>query len=139
VVLRLKFPSRVAEETAAFVAFQQLPGAAASDAELRRWAARVGPERVASLFALASAREATPSPARAALQGRVEALLAANPPLSARQLALDGKAIMAVLGVGPSPAVGLATRHLLELVLDDPGRNSPESLTAALKAWRPPS
>lgn len=138
VVLRLKFPGKVAEEAGALVALHPLPAASASDAELRRWAARVTPERVPALFALAAAREPAPAAERAALQARVQALLAANPPLTARQLALDGKAIMALLGVGPSPAIGHATRHLLELVLEDPRRNSRESLTAALKAWTLP-
>lgn len=138
VVLRLKFPGKVAEEVGALVSHQQLPGAGSTDADLRRWAARVGPERVPALFALDAARVATPSAAGAALHARVQALLAANPPLAARQLALDGKAIMAALGVGPSPAVGQATRHLLELVLEDPRRNTRESLTAALKAWTLP-
>ena len=46
---------------------------------------------------------------------------------------------MAALGTGPSPAIGHATRHLLELVLDEPGRNTIDGLTAALKAWTPPA
>jgi tRNA nucleotidyltransferase (CCA-adding enzyme) len=42
---------------------------------------------------------------------------------------------MEVLGVGPSPVVGEATRWLLEAVLEDPGRNSEASLREALRSW----
>jgi tRNA nucleotidyltransferase (CCA-adding enzyme) len=45
---------------------------------------------------------------------------------------------MAALGTGPSPAIGHATRFLLELVLDDPTLNSAASLTEALKGWKSP-
>ena len=79
------------------------------------------------------------SPHATATRARVEAILATTPPLTTRQLALDGKAIMTALGTGPSPAIGHATRHLLELVLDDPALNTPDGLLAALKAWTPPA
>ncbi len=134
VLLRLKFPGRVAEEAAALTAHEALPPVDAAEPTLRRWAARADPARVPRLLDLAEARTGAPSP----LRPRLEALLAAQPPLTARALALDGKAIMAALGVGPSRAVGDATRFLLELVLDDPARNTPESLTAALAGWKRP-
>lgn len=135
VMVRLKFPTRTAEETAALVLKSELPAAEASDAQLRRWLAKVEAVRAGPLLSLHVARGTAP----AGLPGRVEAILASNPPLTTRQLALDGKALMAALGTGPSPAIGQATRHLLELVLDDPSRNSVEGLSAALKAWTPPS
>ena len=107
----------------------------ASDVQLRRWLSKVEPQRALQLLTLHDAR----GTARAGLRARVEAIISTNPPLSTRQLALDGKAIMAALGTGPSPAIGHATRHLLELVLEDPSRNTAEGLVAALKAWTPPS
>lgn len=48
--------------------------------------------------------------------------------LSVRSLALGGRALMA-LGL-QGPAIGEMQRHLLELVLDDPARNTPETLAA---------
>ena len=42
---------------------------------------------------------------------------------------------MAVLGAGQGPRVGEALRHLLGTVLDDPSRNQPAALEAALRAW----
>ena len=134
VMIRLKFPNRTAEETAALVLRAELPAIDVDDAALRRWLARLEASRAPQLLALHEARGSAP----AGLRGRVDAVLATNPPLTTRQLALDGKAIMAALGTGPSPAIGHATRHLLELVLDDPSRNSAQALTTALKAWTPP-
>jgi tRNA nucleotidyltransferase (CCA-adding enzyme) len=97
--------------------------------------ARIEAVRAGPLLALHDARGSLPAGFRA----RVEAILSTNPPLTTKQLALDGKAIMKALGTGPSPAIGHATRFLLELVLDDPTKNTPDSLTAALLAWTPPA
>ena len=55
----------------------------------------------------------------AAGPGRLEAAADAR-----KELALNGGAIMATLGVGPSPIVGEATRFLLERVLDEPSLNA---------------
>ena len=135
VAVRLKFPTRVADECAALVLKGELPPKDSSDAALRRWLARLDVARARPALDLHDARGSAPPGMRA----RIEAIVAAQPPLTARQLALDGKAIMAALGAGPSPVVGQATRHLLELVLDEPALNTPEALAAALKAWPPPA
>ncbi len=135
VLVRLKFKNAVAEEADALVRHRELPGPDASDAELRRFLARVSPARVPALVELARAQ----GQAVSALEGRLSTLIAARPPLTAKDLALDGKAIMQALGVGPSKAVGDATRYLLELVLDDPSRNTGRALTEALLERFPPS
>lgn len=136
VMIRLKFPGKICDETAALVTHAPaIPEPGATDAQLRRWLARVDSTRALSILALHEAR----GPLLADLRARVEAQLAAQPPLSTRQLALDGKAIMAALGTGPSPAVGHASRFLLELVLEDPGLNTPDALRAALGRWTPPA
>jgi hypothetical protein len=69
-----------------------------------------------------------------ALARRVARVLAGRPPLAVGDLALDGRAVVGILGTG-GPAVGEALRHLLALVLDDPARNRPEVLEGALRAW----
>ena len=134
-MIRLKFPNRTAEDVAALVLRSELPQGDVSDAQLRRWLSKLEAVRAAPLLSLHEARGSLPS----GLRQRVEAVLATNPPLTTRQLALDGKAIMTALGTGPSPAIGHATRHLLEKVLDDPSLNSMEALTSLLKGWTPPS
>jgi tRNA nucleotidyltransferase (CCA-adding enzyme) len=102
-----------------------------TDGELRRWLVRLGPERWEPARALA---RATGADSTGALGERVGRIVGARPPLSARDLALDGGAIMRTLGVGPSRAVGEATRGLLDAVLDRPELNTPEQLEALLRA-----
>jgi tRNA nucleotidyltransferase (CCA-adding enzyme) len=64
---------------------------------------------------------------------RLAGILAARPPLAAKDLALNGAEIMNVLGVGPSPAVGEATRFLLDRVLERPDLNTAEELRELLR------
>ncbi len=131
VVMRLKFPNRIADEAGALAAETSLPSADASDADLRRWLARITEARATPLFEVHEALR----PGNGALRARVDSILSARPPLTTRALALDGKGIMEALGTGPSPVVGQATRYLLEAVLEDPSRNSPEGLKALLHAF----
>ena len=131
--LRLKLPTKTVDRIAHLRRHREVPGAAVTDAELRRWLARVGPEHALDLLALDAALggQGRVDPAR------VRQTLDAKPPLAARDLALDGKQIMAALGVGPSAAVGQAVRHLLEAVLEDPSRNTPEELGKLLQELKP--
>ena len=71
----------------------------------------------------------------AAFSRRTRRVLAAGPPLDTTALALDGRAVMAILGVPGGPAVGLALRHLLDRVLVEPALNTPERLTSELQRW----
>jgi tRNA nucleotidyltransferase (CCA-adding enzyme) len=131
---RLKFPNKVIDEVALLLSSPPPgPAPAATDAELRRWMARIGRTEVPRALALQKAR--APGEAAAALERRCGDLLAQAPPLSTRELALQGRQIMAVLGVPPSPIVGEATRFLFDRVLDDPGLNQPATLTGLLRNW----
>ncbi|MFI6156291.1 hypothetical protein ACIBCA_26810 [Kitasatospora sp. NPDC051170] len=49
-------------------------------------------------------------------------------------VALDGRAIMALLGLPPGPLVGAAMRHLQDLRLEH-GPLSPEEASTRLRAW----
>jgi len=131
VVMRLKFPSKVADEAGALAAEITLPAIDTTDADLRRWLSRITAARAAPLFEVHEAIK----PTDGSFRRRVETLLATNPPLTAKALALDGKGIMDALRTGPSPVVGQATRYLLEAVLEDPTKNSPEGLKALLSAF----
>ena len=128
---RLRLPAKVVETVRALLAHPLPPEASTwSDAELRRWLVRVGPERWELARALARASGADPE---GALGEHLATIVAARPPLSARDLALDGAEIMTALGIGASPAVGEATRFLLDAVLDRPELNTPEHLKALLR------
>lgn len=130
-VLRLKFPSKVAEETAALVLGPPVPAEGVDAPTVRRWLSKLTVERAQRQLEVAAALQTLSAEHRAG----IEAVIAARPPLSTRELALDGKAIMQALGTGPSPRIGAATRFLLEQVLDQPERNTPEALRALLAGW----
>src|SRR5207244_2534933 len=113
-----------------------------SDAALRRWLRRVGPDRVADLFDLRIAdslgnglREGFPV-ALDHMRRRIEALLAADQALRVTDLAVDGRDVMRELAVAPGPKVRETLEALLEEVLDDPSRNTREHLLARLRERR---
>jgi tRNA nucleotidyltransferase (CCA-adding enzyme) len=138
--VRLKFPTKIVERVRLFVTHAALERQVGdSDPALRRLLARVGPANVEPLTQVARARIQVREPARLpeveALISRLLALVAAKPPLTGKDLALNGGAIMAALGVGPSPIVGEATRFLVEQVLDEPSLNQPEKLKELLGSW----
>ncbi len=60
----------------------------------------------------------------AAILARLESLEAAKPPLSVKALALDGRALMALAGKPGGPWLGALQKHLLEIVLEDPEKNT---------------
>ncbi len=140
---RLKFPRKVIDAVVALVRYHRLdPLPDAPDGEIRRFLASVGEQNVEAHLALAGANwrargsrvdEALSRLSR--LRARIRTILSARPPLDVKALALDGNQIMSALRIGPSAAVGEATRFLLDQVLDDPDLNSPESLTGLLQKW----
>ncbi len=109
-----------------------------SDAAVRRFVKRVGPDSVADLFDLRMADALGngtrgPDPTRlAAMARRIDGVLASAAALSERDLAVDGEDVMRVLGLAPGPEVGRVLERLLEEVLDDPSLNSPERLRSRL-------
>ena len=109
-----------------------------SDAALRRWLRRVGEDAVADLFDLRIAdnlgnglRQGFPAYLEE-MRVRIERLLAESRALRVRDLAVDGRDVMRVLGIRPGPAVRETLEALLEEVLDDPSRNQREHLLARL-------
>ena len=92
---------------------------------LERWAA----------FRLADQRgkgfdRATREAEHGSLVSRLEALAAAKPPLSVRDLALDGAALMGLAKRPGGPWLGEVQRRLLEAVLDEPETNTVAQLEA---------
>lgn len=75
-------------------------------------------------------------PGRALVLAAVERARRAGAIALYRQdLALDGRAVMRILGCPPGPQVGRALAFLTERVIDDPECNTPEGLRALLEEW----
>ena len=139
--VRLKFPTKTIERVRLLISHAALERHVGDpDPALRRLLAKVGLANVEALTSVARTRVQAREPARLpeldALIGRLHALAASKPPLTGKDLALNGGAIMATLGVGPSPIVGEATRFLLEQVLDEPSLNEAEKLKELLLSWQ---
>ncbi len=60
----------------------------------------------------------------AAIMERLQAIQAAKPPLAAKDLALDGRALMALAGRPGGPWLGALQKQLLEVVIEDPAKNT---------------
>lgn len=129
IVMRLKFPARVADEVAALLEHRVLPPTEASDADLRRWLARATPGRLEGVLALHQALGSDFT----RIGERLRAISASSPPLTAKDLALNGQQIMQALAVPPGRIVGEATRFLLDQVLDQPALNEPAVLVQLLR------
>jgi tRNA nucleotidyltransferase (CCA-adding enzyme) len=149
VLIGLRLPRRLSDDVVALLRPHACrrggreAGLPVEPVEVRRWLAAVSPGRAADVLALAAAEVAAlPAGERRAAatalqvtRAAVEAALAAAPPLSTRELAIDGRGVMAVLGAGQGAVVGAALRHLLDRVLADPGLNTREALEAELRRW----
>jgi len=66
---------------------------------------------------------------------RLQRLAEARPPLNAKALALDGRALMKLLDRPGGPWLGQLQSHLLERLLEEPGQNTPEALGAWVQEW----
>jgi len=144
----LRLPRRLASEVEGLLSagpcVREAPGAdlPSRPAEVRRFLARVGPERAPRVLELWAAEAhhlgAASGRRRAAVRAlgrRVGRELRGRPPLGPADLAIDGRAVMRLLGIAAGREVGEALRHLVDLVLEDPARNEAASLESALRAW----
>jgi len=146
-VVGLRLPNRLANGVAGLLAAGAClrtppPAFPSSPADVRRWLSLVGPGRAAAVLDLWAADAEHLGSASRRLGAAVRALrqragreLRARPPLAQGELAIGGRTVMRILGIGAGREVGEALRHLLDLVLEHPGRNDPERLESALRAW----
>lgn len=105
------------------------------DAALRRWMRDTTEAGVDDALSLAAAccdagGEAARRAAIDSVARRVAAQRQAGVALTPRALAVDGAALMGALGLPPGKALGSLMAALLEAVLDEPARNTPEALLA---------
>jgi tRNA nucleotidyltransferase (CCA-adding enzyme) len=107
-----------------------------TDAAVRRWLQRVGPDILDDLYELnradvtAKGKDASLDLERLAqLKMHVERVVAAGAALSTRDLAIGGADLMK-LGLKPGPVFGEILRTLLDEVIEDPTKNEPSVLLA---------
>jgi len=134
IMRRLKYSNIEIEKTAHLVAqhmFHYEPSW--TDAAVRRFIIRVGKENIDDLFALRKAdvfglagAYAEPN-FLAEFTARIDALLKEEGAYNLKDLAVDGKDLMAA-GIPAGRALGLVLHDLLETVLDDPTQNTREHL-----------
>jgi tRNA nucleotidyltransferase (CCA-adding enzyme) len=106
-----------------------------TDAAVRRWLRRVGPELAPDLYALgradvlAKGKDASVDLERlVALEKHAEKLVAEGAALGPKDLALDGRVLMQELGIPPGRQVGELLRALLEEVVENPALNERDTL-----------
>jgi tRNA nucleotidyltransferase (CCA-adding enzyme) len=101
---------------------------------VRRFIRKVGLDTIPDLFALRRADNigsGVRAPRMYALEdlwARVQEEIERSTAFSPHDLAIDGNDVMRELGIGPGPTVGRVIAALFELVLDDPGLNTPDRL-----------
>lgn len=135
ILRRLKFSNKERELVAAMVRhhmFWYTPEW--SDATVRRFMMRVGPEVLPPLFRLRAAdvigrgRGEDPDAELGELRRRVERVEAEAQALKVSDLAISGKDLLGELGLAPGPRVGEILRALLEVVVEDPTANQRDRL-----------
>lgn len=110
-----------------------------TDAAVRRFIKRVGPDRLADLFALRVADDVASGADEPAVGGldelrrRVEEQREA--PMSSWHLAIDGHDLQREIGMAPGPPMGRLLDRLVEAVLDDPALNRRYVLLEMARAW----
>lgn len=110
-----------------------------TDAAVRRFIKRVGPDRLEDLFALrvaddvASGAGEPPVGGLDELRRRVEEQREA--PMASWHLAVDGNDLQRDAGMAPGPAMGRVLDRLVEVVLDDPALNRREVLLDIARSW----
>jgi len=105
-----------------------------SDATVRRFVRRVGPENLEPLFALRDADDKahgtgfSSRPDLDQLEERIQGIRQRAEALGIGDLAINGEDVMQALHIEPGPRVGRVLRELLERVLEDPAQNEPATL-----------
>jgi len=138
---RLAFPAHQVERVRRLIHHHMFSYQANwTDAALRRFVRRVGRDLVDELLRLRQADNlgsGWPADAGALdeLRRRLAAELAAGPPLTLAELAVNGDDLQAELAIKPGPWIGGLLDRLLDSVVTDPSRNSRTLLLADARSW----
>ena len=110
-----------------------------SDAAVRRLIRRSGPESINDLIMLRRADLLAHGPGNKEanlledLEVRIREQLRRGMATETKDLAIDGREVMEVLGIAPGPMVGKILKELMEKVIEDPELNDRARLTAILE------
>ncbi len=115
-----------------------------TDAAVRRFIKRVGPDRVEPLLrlgeadALGKGRNVEQElAALKELRGRIDEQVEQGGALTTQDLAIDGNDVMQHLEGGAGPVVGQVLRELLEQVIEDPSLNTRDKLMPIVEKLAP--
>lgn len=107
-----------------------------SDSAVRRFVSRIGKDHVFMLTALrridTCGKRGTPdrSSELTELEARIRSILSTEPPLTIKDLKIDGKDLMEFLQIPQGPTVGRILDELLQSAIDDPSLNNRDRLLA---------
>jgi putative nucleotidyltransferase with HDIG domain len=131
---RLHYPRVATEEVVDLVRHHMFTvDPDATDAAIRRFIKRIGPDRIDALLALRRADDigsgrTGDSASLVAFRARIEAELAAEAALDRYALAIDGTDLIRELGLSPGPRLGRVLDELVERVIADPALNEAPTL-----------
>ncbi len=149
ILFRLKFPNALISDVCGLVKNHMFHYESSwTDAAVRRFLARVGPEQVENLFDVrlsdiygmhnAPVRLHDSPTARLLLEfkDRIEKAQGESAALSIKALAVNGRDLMA-LGIPSGKELGALLNALLDTVIDDPAQNNKETLLSiAEQKWK---
>lgn len=110
-----------------------------SDGAVRRFIRRIGPELIYDLISFrksdltAHGKRDNGHDILRELEERVGNILQAKTVGINKSLAINGKKVMEILGIGPGPELGKILRDLLEKVMDQPELNNEKDLIRILR------
>ena len=137
ILLRLKAPNALREQVVTLI-HRHMTKIEPDSKSVRRWLSRLGEDTLNKLLILQRSdmgSKGTGKPVEmeqfSAIQGCLVQILAENACLQVKDLAVNGRDLMALGYTGP--AIGTALNDLLEQVLDERLPNDRETLLAALK------
>jgi len=146
ILRRLKFSNDEREKIVGLVAHHMFwYDPAWSDGSVRRFVRRIGTENLDDIYELrradiiARGKGEDPSIELEPLQQRVVNVLEQSRAMKITDLAVNGKDVMEVLRVAPSPRVGEVLEQLLERVLEDPSLNHRERLLSLISEYTTPN
>lgn len=131
---RLRYSNDIIEDVAILVG-KHMFSDRAGDKGIRRLIRAVGQERIFDLLDLRradiTAQGMGQDPSEVdEFEARIKAEIDKKSPFGLKDLQVTGDDIMAKFGLSPGPLVGQILNDLLEMVLDNPSANSPETLMA---------